>query len=1094
MTATVPKTEARLRVSRRSPHRRIVLCIACVLLGWVLEESSTVASAPGGFARRMSFHNRLLLNRAAVSGLQTLEVMVLVAAGRSREVIARVEGLGGRVRREDASVGYLRLDVPTEKLVEFVATEAVDAYQIASFSRASWYRDGPPQANADMYRAFERPVRQNTQKTTSSLPMLPVEMSRGPGYTADEDAGVGEWHAEHPTFDGRGVTIAILEPSEIEFAHPMLVTAKSLDGRDVPKLAGILNTLDEDVPDATRVHLNTEVRTASAWKRLGDRTYALPRAGTFRFGLYIMPVDINLFHQFGVLVDTTSREIWIDANGNGDFRDEMPVPDVNERFEPRLLKLNYPTPSDLSFVVAHGRSANAVHVYVAAGAHHTMTTSVAAGSRTTESLAFGVAPSARVLLVRNSTPDHRLRDILEGFLEAARRPEVDLLSSSQGVLMVPDTAGDFVGSFMRRIVAVHQKLIFLAAGNAQLFLSNVSSFGDAFSVGGSMGAQTHATLFGGPPIAGVMVHPIGAAGPALDGAFKPDFLAPMQRLAADIYGTRAPTRLPTSSPRFQLPPGYQISCCTSASAPYAAGLAALLMSAARQDDTSLTMIRLQRALRVGAQFLDGWPAHQQGNGVLHVASAWRELRRQLDIPTIRVTSSVVHPLARYAARGTEGVGLFERDGWSVGMSSRRVMRFRRESGAAAPISYRLSWTGNDGTFSTYSSITLPIGSDVTLSVGIAVRTDGAHSAILNLHDPATDAIIFRTLATIVAAERLAEHGNSIRLTGSLAALRRSSHYVVLPERGHALQITLEVHKGTVGANILPSHGLYPNYYDHVYPLGGRPFTPGIYHVVLPHPASGMWTVDVSNLGSQQQGEARSTSGETAEYTIALRLLSVTLRPHLSRSGQLVIDLDNRGAAPKEPVIETSVGTLRSHVGDVPTTGPPAQLEVIVPEHASTLDLRLRNDKSGDDALELYLYDCTLGECFSYDFTLPATRDQRIVVRKPNAGRWVAAVNPAPFPMKAARFVVEEIITGAVTHHARTGPQHQLARRTWRERIDIPAAPHTSEGATPVVLCELVDAAMNREEEAHPWETRVNVGLSNLAGRRPAIGTAIHRLK
>src|SRR4029079_4979061 len=111
--------------------------------------------------------------------------------------------------------------------------------------------------------------------------------------------------------------------------------------------------------------------------------------------------------------------------------------------------------SDLAFVTALGRTPHTVKVYVSRGGHQTMTLSVAAGSRTKDSIAYGVAPGARVVLIRNQTPDGRWRDFIEGYLEAAKRPEVDLLSDSAGIVMVPDTAADFAGLLFHRIVAAY---------------------------------------------------------------------------------------------------------------------------------------------------------------------------------------------------------------------------------------------------------------------------------------------------------------------------------------------------------------------------------------------------------------------------------------------------------------------------------------------------------------------------------------------------------------------------------------------------------------------------------------------------------------
>src|SRR5262249_12251493 len=288
-------------------------------------------------------------------------------------------------------------------------------------------------------------------------------------------------------------------------------------------------------------------------------------------------------------------------------------------------------------------------------------------SQTNDSLAYGVAPGARLLLVRSHTPDFRLRDLIEGFLIAAKRPDVDVLSDSSGILMVPDTAADFVGLLLDRIVAAYGKPIFHAAGIMSLFLGSVSSLGAAFSVGGSVGPDTFAALFGGAPLPGLMVHPIGAAGPGLDGAVKPDFVAPVHRIAADLSAGPATVAIPKNAPAFSLPAGYQISCCTSSSTPYAAGVAALILSAAKQEHVAHPYLSFARALRLGARFLPASPSFDQGNGVLDVNRAWNELRRSIAIPRIVSQANIVHPLAAYAAR-RDGQGIFERDGWRAPMS------------------------------------------------------------------------------------------------------------------------------------------------------------------------------------------------------------------------------------------------------------------------------------------------------------------------------------------------------------------------------------------------------------------------------------------
>lgn len=1075
--------------------RSAQLATALGVVAW-LATNERIAPLPTASERprRMSFHNRLLLNRAAVTKLRTLEVMLVVRDQGIAPASALVERLGGRVRRADSQVGYLRVEVPIEKLLDLVASTEIVAYQISSMSRGTWYRDAQPQLNAEMFRRFEVAPPEGLATTASTnidLPPLSVEASRQSGYTADDDVGIGEWLTEHPTFDGRGVTIALLESGLPAFADPTLRTGKTLDGRDVAKIAGVLDTLDPDEPDETRVSLSTEVSAATSWCRIGGRTYILPRRGRYRFGLLTVAAGANLVRQFGVLEDQTTREIWVDTNGDADFRDETPVGDVNDRFDVRVLKMTSPRPADLSFVMGRGSAPHTIHIYVGSEDHQTMTVSVAAGSRTDRGLAYGVAPNARVLLVRTMTRQGRLVDEIEGYLEAAKRPDVDVLDDSIGTMIVPDTASDFLGLLFRRVVAVYGKPVFHAASNMQLFMNSASTMGDGFSVGGSIGAKTFASLVGGGTLDGMVVHPVGAAGPSLDGALKPDFLAPMHRIAADLPWNISPDALPKNAAAARLPLGYQISCCTSASSPYAAGVAALLISAAKQQHVPRSLASLERAMRIGARFLPNVPSYQQGNGVLDVNAAWRELTRAVDIPRIVAMADVVHPLAQYAADAHNGQGIFEFDGWASGMTGRRELRLRRESGRRDPVTYRLSWTGNDGTFATMPSVALPRNATIAVPVTIAVSSSGAHSAILNVHDPGTDAIIFRTQATIVAPLRFDATTGSVSVTGTVPLMRERAHYLQIPADVTAMTIELDVIRGTLRAAILPSHGLFPNYYQHVYPALGRDFPKGKYTVVLPNPTAGPWTISIANNPARRHTNEALVSGDEAEYAIVVRLLRASIHPARAGERTISIDLDNLASELQEPMLETSTATLESHHAEFLPTGLPNEFEIAVPDGAATLALRVRSQDPHASSIELYLYDCTSGECFSYDLAFPAAKAQTLVVRQPKAGRWVAAVNPAPSPAPPGGFVLDEIIAMEKPRRSSTPMQPRAHGMRWTERVDIDAALPAAAGKIRVLFFELIDVAAERDAAERPWENRP--GFPTLPGR-PAAGVAFYPLE
>lgn len=1050
-------------------------------------QDSTAGTQP----RRMSFHNRLLLNRAVVTRLETLEVLLAVGTKGLEPTTALVERLGGRVRRTEPAIGYVRVEVPTGRLLDLIASNDIDAYQISSLSKAAWYRDGPPEVNAQMYRGFESwpPDWGAGPSPRPELPLLSVDAARTSGYTADDEIGVGEWMKSHPTFDGRGVTIAFIETATPAFSDPALRTAKTLDGRDVPKIAGIINTIDPEARDDTRVTLDTEIRVVSTWSLIAGRTYLLPRPGAYRFGFLSLPGGASLIHRIGVLEEEATREVRVDTNGNGDFQDETPIADVNERYDVRVLKLTLPHPIDLSFVMARGSAPHTVHIYPAVGSHQTMTVSVAAGSRTSDSLAYGVAPGARVVLVRTINKYSRLVDLIEGFIAAAKRPDVDVISSSNGITMAPDTDADFVGLLFRRINSVYQKPVMHGAGNSELILNSAFGFGDGFSVGGSLGPEAFATWYGGGTLARLTVNPLGGAGPALDGAIKPDFLAPMHRISADLPWGNSRELLPQNAPTSRLPQGYQNSCCTSASSPYAAGAAALLISAARQAQVPYSLASLGRAMRIGARFLPDVPSYQQGNGVLDLDAAWRELSHPPDVPLIAASAGIVHPLAQYAAQGKGGQGIMELEGWTAGTTGRREIRFRRESGPDRPVAYRLSWTGNDGTFKTGPSVTLPLNVWIPVPVTIAVTAPGVHGALLNLHDPTTGAIVFRTQATVVASMPVDASARSVRLNASLPLMRGQSHQVLVPKDTGAVSLDLEVMRGTISLDILPSHGLFPNYYYQVHPAGRR-FTKGHHTVVLPKPSPGTWTINVINRSSRVEANRPVESADEAEYAITARVFGASLRPAASKEGTVAVEVENVESEIREPALDVSAGTLKSHTAEFLPSGFPNTFAIDVPEGAATLALQLRAANAGGSSLEMYLYDCTTGECFVYNFAFPAAKTQALTVKRPAAGRWIAAVNAAPFPTAPGGFVLDEIITTGAPQRVAAQGRAQPPGARWTETVTAGAAPAAVAGRTPVLFFELIDLATERDATDRPWEDRPNV--PKLRDRPVALGTAVYR--
>lgn len=1015
-------------------------------------------------AAPMSYSNRQLLNRAVATGEQRIEVMLLVRDGSIESVRQAVSEAGGVLRKEITAIGYLRVELETAKLMEIATRVDVERYQIATGANMLWEQEGRNEATAAMYRGYEpNPPRSESNvskvakeqwQALAGLPTLTPAQSRAAGFTAENDTGVTAWRAKHPKWDGRGVTVAVLESAQPEFLHPTLRSALDLKGQPVPKIAGILNTNDPRSGDNTRVAMTTKLEAASTWQRIEGRTYILPTPGSYRFGIFSVPVGGNLVQRFGVLWNTASGDIWVDGDGDASFANQPPMRKVDERFDVRQLNFTQPMNYTMDFVVGAAEQADALHIYMSRGGHQAMTASVAAGSLTDDGLASGVAPNARVMFVRNQEFGAQAYDFIEGYAQIAARPDVDVLSDSRGVEPMPNMTQEFYSMAFQRIAAAWGKPVFHSGGNNLPGLGLVSSMDGVFAVGGSIGPQTYAALYGGAELPRDLKHPLMSEGPGGDGALKPDFIAPMHRISAEKCASDEKIFLPKNKPTAQLPPCYSISCCTSASGPYATGMAALLISAARQNNLKVSRESLGRALSAGAKYLRDAPAYTQGAGLLDINAAWKELQRGVDVPDIRVSAPVAQPLTRYAQGGAQGPGLFEFSGWQPGQSGERVMRFTRGSGVKGARSYRLSWTGNDGTFTAARSLNLPLNETTSLPVGIKVDSFGPHSAILNLHDSRDDAIVHRVMLTVVAPRPVpVTPGSQLQLDGQVPLMQSDDHYISVPAGVAALKVEIEVRKGVLSARmrtINPSSNT-----DDLRPLQYVQLQPGKYTWVVAAPVAGTWDLGLTNDSGWREKDVSRVSTDEAQYSLAFTALTGSIEGAVN-GGQLSIQARRDASRIESPAVDVYSATRDRHTGRLAANGLPTLIPVDVPEDAGVLRLRATADSGGSE-IEMFLYDCTTGQCFWHSYAGLAAAEQLITVRKPKAGQWKVAVNAAPAAAGAGGFVLEQIVGDKATRAQLSADEH-----AWRTSI-ASAVSVAKNDYERVLYLELVDEALQNAE-------------------------------
>ncbi len=451
-----------------------------------------------------------------------------------------------------------------------------------------------------------------------------------------------------------------------------------------------------------------------------------------------------------------------------------------------------------------------------------------------------------------------------------------------------------------------------------------------------------------------------------------------------------------------------------------------------------------------------------------------------------ITGQSRHELTAYNPSGSTGPGVFETEGWTVGAEGTRKLLVRREAGATNPTAYRLSWTGNDGTFSAPPSIVLPLRETVPLTVSITPRTASAHSAILNVHDPATDAIVTRTLATVIVPERLDHADHAARFEGRVPLMQATHHFWEVLPGTNALDFEVHVTQGRVRVELVPAGVRQPRKYPSP---DGRNLPAGTYRFVVPDPAPGTWSVTITNDSAFDESDIAAISTSEAQYTFAVRSWSASLTTASDANGHPVLIASNHGARLEEPQIKQSWGTITSSTTSFNAEGRVQPFEISVPKDASTLivsgRMTSKPEAGGGSAtgLDLYLYECTTGECFLHDFAFPAASEQKVVVRKPYAGRWVAIVGAPSFPATGS-YAIDAIVVSGQGSHTVSLDRALAPGDRWTGPADLENAAPSGEA---VRVYELFDEALQRRELQQPLIRKTDFNTIN---RPVAIAIAI----
>jgi hypothetical protein len=983
---------------RRSAALLVALLLALSPL--VPATPGAAQAAPGG---ALGKHDRHLLASAIARGDTTVTLLIAARPGANRTVAAGLAGLGATVRYRDDDLDYIRAIVPVDRALRAAQLPGVQA---ASLDELIPREDPRPDATDEP--AVVPPPGADTPPQNPYLPT--------------RDIGAPQFVAANPTFDGRGVKIGILDTG-IDLLAPELQNAKTLDGRPARKIVDWVNANDPlSGLDPSWVSMEMQVTVTGGQFTAGGVAYSgVPADGVYRFGLFREASigtaseyslgtpcggnrpDVNrngiCDEVFAVLWRTSDNTVWVDTNADRSFAGELAMTDYRVKYDVGLFGTDNPATAvreTVPFVVQTDGKNKFVNIGIVDSAHGTHVAGIAAGNGFFGGAFHGAAPEAQIVSVRVClfTGFCSAAGLIEGMIYAAKQANVDVISMSIGGLPALNDGNNARALLYNRLSDLSKVQMFFSAGNNGPGLNTVGDPSVAtrvLSVGAYVHKDTWLHDYGAVAAKDDGLFPFSSRGPREDGGLKPNIVAPGAAIST-IPAWQPPCTFLPHAPA-TLPPGYCLFQGTSMAAPQAAGGAALLISAAKQREVQWKPDQLRQAITSSARYLPAYGAHEQGSGLVQVGAAWDLLKTNLKPVEITSSAPVNTVLSGLLQPPNVGPGIYEREGWTAGRSETRTITFTRTSGGGRPIAYSVQWVGNDGTFSSAGSISLPLNTAVPLAVTVRPLTPGVHSARLVLDDPATPGIDYQVLNTVVAAEPLnAGNGFSVTAAGQADRPDRATFFFVVPAGMAALKLDLTVQSGRV--RLLP------------YDPQGLPRTatgfctaPCTLSQTLSQPMAGVWEAAVE--------VSRASPATPATFGLQAVVLGVDVVPPswtvdpttIGTAYTQSFTFTNRAATFTGNAVGTALGSAFKARPTIAATGPEHVFSINVPAGSTAISARIGKPSDPGADLDLYLYDCTDAArgCVLKSASESPISEEFVSATNPAAGLWKVIVVPFAVP-------------------------------------------------------------------------------------------------
>jgi subtilisin family serine protease len=926
------------------------------------------AGAQTSSAVELSKHERALVAIAKAKGEKTVTLMIASNAKANGRVASALTKLGATIGYREDSIDYVRAAVPLEQLEAVLAVQDVLAVDVDE----------------------EVPIEDPTPSGIAPLIPRPAPNATTPrvnAYMPTQDTRAAQFVNAHPTWDGRGVTIGIVDTG-ISLDHPSLLSTSTGEAKVVNWITGTSPFDSGNALDPT--WLNMENQVTGPTFTFDSKTFTAPAAGAFRVAFFDeahprfggeyavagpgpggdLNRDGDKVDKFYVLWNPTSNAVYVDVDQDNSFADEPAMTDYKVNRDIRKFGTDNPATAvkeEVPFVVQTDGKNKFVNIGIVAGAHGSHVAGITAGNAFFGGQMSGAAPGAKIVSSRAclwlaGCFAHALN---EGMIEVAKQENVDVINMSIGGLPALNDGNNARCVTYARLIETYNVQMFISMGNDG---PGVNTAGDpglcdkVVGVGASITKQTYLDDYGIQKSYQDSLLYFSSRGPREDGGFQPLIVAP----GAAVSST--PMWQPGVGLPYTLPPGYSLFNGTSMAAPQSTGAAALLISAAKATNVQHQPAQLRQAITSTARYItepenDGstrLQAFDQGNGLFNVEAAWTTLSGAAGgIKTVDITSSVATStvLGSFLAIPNTGPGIYDRES-SLAI---RQYTFTRTSGGGGAITYNVSWLGGDGTFGSAATISLARNQPTTLNVTVNPLTPGVHSAILRLDDPATAGVDYATLNTVIKPLDFAAPTYAQTVSGDIDIAQTEHHFFRVPTGTPAFKVDMTGGSAATGTGQMRFLRWTPwglpadsNAVNNCYnpPAAAGCGTGSPTSRTAQDPIPGVWEVSVD--------ARRSSDADNAPYSITGSLLGATVSPDPDDHASAAIGtpiatsytITNKFGAFTGRAVGTSLGSARLGPFDI-ANHETQMYKVDIP--AGTTQLRATIGSPSDPAADLDLF-------------------------------------------------------------------------------------------------------------------------------------------